>query len=263
MEFFTSGKVKTRVIIDDEDFPSVKKYKWLSHGTAKRPMIVRYVNRRKQTLSSFILGKKGRISFINGDSTDHRKSNLKIKSSKIENHGDFAIVKVQQKDDVFDVIVDSEDLIHFDKEWYINSHGYLLRKERMPDGKRKDIFFHRLITNCPDGMEVDHINSNRQDNRKSNLRICTKAENSRNRLKTSLLDYKGIGYIDKTGYYSASIKVNGKTYSFHGYKTQYEAAQVYDFVAKLLHKEFAHHNNLPDPPKDVQEKVLSKIKKLI
>jgi hypothetical protein len=47
-------------------------------------------------------------------------------------------------------------------------------------GRNGRVYMHRLITSCPDGLEVDHINHNTLDNRRSNLRVVTHAENMRN-----------------------------------------------------------------------------------
>lgn len=57
-------------------------------------------------------------------------------------------------------------------------------------GKSKGLRMHRYITNCPDGMVVDHINHNGLDNRKSNLRICTPQQNQLNKIPTT--EYPGI-----------------------------------------------------------------------
>lgn len=51
------------------------------------------------------------------------------------------------------------------------------------NGQRQKIYMHRLITNCPPGMEVHHINGNTLDNRKANLRIVSKSENIRHERK--------------------------------------------------------------------------------
>ena len=49
--------------------------------------------------------------------------------------------------------------------------------------------------NAKDGEEVDHINGNTLDNRKSNLRICTHAENLRNKnTKSKITGFKGVVY---------------------------------------------------------------------
>lgn len=62
--------------------------------------------------------------------------------------------------------------------WYFSEYGYVHSYITSPYKKR--IHMHRLIKNCPDGKVVDHINHNRNDNRKCNLRICSQFENMQN-----------------------------------------------------------------------------------
>lgn len=82
------------------------------------------------------------------------------------------------------VTVDDDDFESLSKHnWqFCLSHGekgYARRKITV-NSKRVLIIMHRVITNCPSGMEVDHINGDTLDNRKQNLRICTRQENAQN-----------------------------------------------------------------------------------
>jgi hypothetical protein len=78
------------------------------------------------------------------------------------------------------VQIDEQDLTLISgRTWHLSSTGYAVWRG-VKDGKKQTIRMHRLITNAPDGLMVDHINHDRLDNRRSNLRICTQSENMRN-----------------------------------------------------------------------------------
>lgn len=90
-----------------------------------------------------------------------------------------------------------------DIKWSIISTGYIAG---YPDGEM--ILLHRFVTDCPDGMVVDHINHNKLDNRLSNLRVCTQKQNMEN--STYHVGKSGVRGITKTkhGYFIANK--NGK-----------------------------------------------------
>jgi len=93
---------------------------------------------------------------------------------------------------------------------------------------------------------VDHINGDNLDNRKKNLRLCTYAENNRNRkpLENKTSKYKGVGlnknYKIKT--WQARIVKNSKRYSLGYFKNEKEAALAYNQAAKKYFGEFAYLN---------------------
>lgn len=66
------------------------------------------------------------------------------------------------------------------RKWHINSMGYAVWRG-IDNGKKVTIRLHRLINKTPHGLVTDHINHNRLDNRRCNLRSCTQSENQRNK----------------------------------------------------------------------------------
>ena len=94
---------------------------------------------------------------------------------------------------------------------------------------------------------IDHINGVRNDNRLSNLRVASRAENSRNyrKQRKSKNRYKGVSYCSFYGKYVANIQANGKRKFLGYFADEEEARSVYVKAAKELHGEFAHDGENP------------------
>jgi hypothetical protein len=86
------------------------------------------------------------------------------------------------------------------------THGY------WKDGKSTQLRLHRFIMDCPEGMCVDHINRNTLDNRRDNLRICSKQDNTRNSSKSKIntSGFKGVSWHSRDKKWRAEVKVNNK-----------------------------------------------------
>jgi hypothetical protein len=112
-------------------------------------------------------------------------------------------------------------------------------------GRSRKIRMHRLLASCPAGKVVDHRNGNRLDNRRCNLRVCTVAENSRNRMKPrgGTSTFKGVHRSDRTRKpWCSRIWSNGRTIDLGRYETEEAAARAYDGAALTYFGEFARLN---------------------
>ena len=123
-------------------------------------------------------------------------------------------------------------------KWYFNC-GYVLTYQK---GKR--IRLHRLILNAPNDKQVDHINKDKLDNRRANLRLCTMQENNRNvgLRKDSASGFKGVCIEKSTGHWRPYVYVNGRPLYFGQFKSKHHAALAHDLWAVDLHGEFASTN---------------------
>lgn len=148
-------------------------------------------------------------------------------------------------------IVDSEDYEKLNKwKWHYSSHGYARRFQHISwDNINKiqkgtQLFMHRLILNAPKGKDVDHINGDRLNNQKSNLRICNRSETCQNR--GIRRDNKvGIKGVKKSGNkWEAYIKVNQKTKSLGVFIDKLDASKTYNEGAKKYFGEFARLNQI-------------------
>ncbi|MGD2093821.1 MAG: HNH endonuclease [Phycisphaerales bacterium] len=137
-------------------------------------------------------------------------------------------------------IVDAEDYPALSQyKWYANGNDgnyYAVREEN-----GKNITMHRVITGAPDHLLVDHIDHNGLNNRRSNLRLATKAQNNRNTrvIPNKSSRYKGVYWNKANKKWAAKIKCNKKTYRLGYFNDEMEAGKAYDKAAKKYHKEFA------------------------
>lgn len=129
--------------------------------------------------------------------------------------------------------VDESDY-HDLMKYYWNAVGY---DDRLYARNHKLGLMARFIMSPPGDMFVDHINHDTLDNRRSNLRICTPAQNSQNSMgRPSKSNYKGITYLK--GKWQVFVSAYGERHYFGQFDTEELAAMEYAKHAKRLHKEF-------------------------
>ncbi len=122
--------------------------------------------------------------------------------------------------------------------------GYAVRNLPRNKGKRVQVRMHRFILNTPPGMETDHRNMNGLDNRRVNLRICTKGQNQMNTRKRTghTSRFKGVSWKTQDEKWEAKITVSGKRHHLGRYISEIDAAQAYDRAAREHYGAFARPN---------------------
>lgn len=142
-------------------------------------------------------------------------------------------------------IVDDEDYERLMLRGWFYSGGYAARKIRK-GLKITEEKMHRVIVGAPDGLEVDHINGNKLDNRRCNLRVCTHEQNMANRRKhhNNTSGYTGVVWIKDQRCWRAEIKVGGQKKYLGRFENAEDAARAYDEAALRFKGEFAKTNNV-------------------
>jgi hypothetical protein len=112
---------------------------------------------------------------------------------------------------------------------------------------RKLLHLHRLIMKNPDSsVMVDHKDRDGLNNQKSNLRLCTNTENSKNRRPKGSSKFLGVSIVNgkKNKYWRAFISVDGKNKYLGFFKSEDDAAWAYNKAALEYHGEFANLNQI-------------------
>jgi hypothetical protein len=141
--------------------------------------------------------------------------------------------------DGFYAYVDAVDYEWLSRHTWHHSNGYAFRWEK---GRR--IYMHSDIMQPPNGKLADHFDSNRANNCRSNLRVCTQAENLRNQRKRhgARSRFKGVFYDVRFGKWFAQCRLEGKRHWRGYFDDESEAARAYDQMAVELFGEFARLN---------------------
>jgi len=123
-------------------------------------------------------------------------------------------------------IVDDNDFENLEKySWYLDSKGYAVRWSRGDRKNRKHIYLHRVINNTPKKLFTDHIDRNKLNNTRSNLRSVTHSQNCRNRKTENKSGYRGVDF--KQNKWRAVITINNKHKHIGYFNTKEEAHRAY------------------------------------
>lgn len=107
--------------------------------------------------------------------------------------------------------------------WYINNTNYVCSHIN-----KKNIMLHRIILNPPKDMFIDHINHQKADNRKENLRICTMQENNINRSiqSNNKSGIAGVWFDIRRNRWTAELTYNGRAKYRRNFKNLNDAIRA-------------------------------------
>ena len=133
-------------------------------------------------------------------------------------------------------LIDIEDLEKCSYLKWGYSSGYA-------KNSKEKIYLHRYVLNIEkENVDIDHINHNTLDNRKSNLRICSHKNNIRNskKSKNNTTGIIGVYWAKNQNKYSAAIVVNKKQIHLGYFNTKEEAAKARKEAEEKYFKEFRY-----------------------
>jgi hypothetical protein len=125
---------------------------------------------------------------------------------------------------------------HIKTKWYAARHL----------GGGRHLWMHRYLLGAPEDLEVDHEDGDGLNNQRSNLRLATGAQNSKNRKinANNASGFKGVSWEESRQKWRASLHAAGKSMFLGYFIDPVEAAQAYDAAATAQNGEFARTNEM-------------------
>lgn len=123
--------------------------------------------------------------------------------------------------------------------WHMSKRGYVAGKDH-----RKERPLHKLMIEVDSGFDIDHINRDKTDYRRSNLRVCSHQHNCFNqkRRNTNSSGFNGVSFAKNVGKYESYIHKDGVKYGLGYYVSPVEAAIVRDAAADYFFGEYSNKN---------------------
>ena len=159
---------------------------------------------------------------------------------------DWERLFISRKGRVYEVLCDVD--IHEQVKnyaWFISKAGYAF--SRMGKGRKgKWVYLHRYVIEAKQGDQVDHIDQNKLNNLRANLRLCTSQQNKWNigLTKRNSSGYKGISWDKKNKKWEANIRIDRKNHKIGRFDSKELAALAYNEVVEQHRGEFAVMNEV-------------------
>lgn len=132
-------------------------------------------------------------------------------------------------------------------KWSFNGR-YAHRSKWLKGGKTKHFYMHRDIMSPPDGYDTDHVNGNKLDNRKCNLRVCTRSQNNANMGKPShnTSGYRGVSWDKRANKWLAKLTCDSKAILSKHFDNKMDAVNAYNLAMINVFGSFAKLNNIKE-----------------
>jgi hypothetical protein len=131
-------------------------------------------------------------------------------------------------------------------KWHAHFSGKTIYAARLCGGRNRQtfVYLHRMVMLPDPGQEIDHINHNTLDNRRANLRLCSRGENASNlrRSTRNTSGFKGVSWDRSKQKWEANIVQRGKQHFLGYFPTLESAAHAYNVAATEHFGDFAFTN---------------------